>query len=640
MDNKIVHAAPVPPFVTFVASAVPMVFDNSMSYYEALCALWKWLQDDVINVINNNATVTEEYIRLTEELKEFVENYFANLDVQEEINNKLDQMAEDGTLADIITAYLNQIALFTYDTVADMKSATNLIDGSYAKTLGYYAIGDGGSAVYYISDSGTADEHSVIAIGSTLYANLVPTGTLYPEMFGAYGDDSHDDYAAIQACFDYAKDAHFKVEFNQKTYRVSQTLKCYTECIYDGNNALLKGTADLPVIATAKYFDENNSGFNVTIKNFRIQGDTSNTNNDGIIICGWYDTIENINVSNVGGHGIVVTSYTNNGNEITGSTLVEGRIKDCKFYSVNSSKYPFYQHCNTIHITDWRITNSIFASNNCTEFMHFDRIAGWFLDDVQCYGKATEHGIYSKFASGTHMNNITVDGIMNYGVGIVNQIGSTEINNLHINIHSDVTTSNEIDLIHQTGGSNNPYPLQVTNVNARILGSDTPTNLYIHRGSGYIFDICNVVVTKGYDEVAYKTYQNKSASDIYRMNGFEISSQTVNFGNIATYAHHLSMYKYSGESTTLTMNLVPGEALRTTAILTIGGEVNGLERGLSVYAVSLSQRGTTQPIRLVSENSSYQFTNVSVTKDGSGNYAISATTPATSNAYYFMNIIY
>lgn len=102
MNDKIQKAPMVPPFVRFVCSAVPMVFDDSLSYYEALSALWKWLQDDVVNVININATVTEEYINLTNELKTFVEDYFVNLDVQEEINNKLDAMVEDGTLDEII----------------------------------------------------------------------------------------------------------------------------------------------------------------------------------------------------------------------------------------------------------------------------------------------------------------------------------------------------------------------------------------------------------------------------------------------------------------------------------------------------------------------------------------------------------
>ena len=109
MSENIEKAPNVPPFVTFVTSAVPMVFDNSLSYYEALCALWKWLQDDVVNVINNNATVTEDYIQLTNEMKEYMDNYFDNLDVQAEINNKLDEMAEDGTLTRIIKNYVDPI---------------------------------------------------------------------------------------------------------------------------------------------------------------------------------------------------------------------------------------------------------------------------------------------------------------------------------------------------------------------------------------------------------------------------------------------------------------------------------------------------------------------------------------------------
>lgn len=51
------------------------------------------------------ATV-EEYIAKFVELKDFVDNYFDNLDVQEEINNKLDEMAESGELGEIVGEYL------------------------------------------------------------------------------------------------------------------------------------------------------------------------------------------------------------------------------------------------------------------------------------------------------------------------------------------------------------------------------------------------------------------------------------------------------------------------------------------------------------------------------------------------------
>ena len=120
------------------------------------------------------ATV-EEYIAKFVELKDFVDTYFDNLDVQEEINNKLDQMAEDGQLADIISQYLKSTAVFGYDTVEDMKSADNLVNGSFARTLGYNDKDDGNGGLYHIvtrSVSDTEDGYNIF-IGDTLTAKLV-----------------------------------------------------------------------------------------------------------------------------------------------------------------------------------------------------------------------------------------------------------------------------------------------------------------------------------------------------------------------------------------------------------------------------------------------------------------------------------
>lgn len=98
----------IPPFVKFCCANVPAVFDDSLSYYEALCALWKYLQD-CIDVINNNALLEEEFIEKFNLLKDYVENYFDNLDVQNEINVKLDEMARDGSLQTIFANYINPV---------------------------------------------------------------------------------------------------------------------------------------------------------------------------------------------------------------------------------------------------------------------------------------------------------------------------------------------------------------------------------------------------------------------------------------------------------------------------------------------------------------------------------------------------
>ena len=157
----------VPPFVLWCSATIPTAFDDSMSYYEALCALYKFIQDNMVEPINHNADVLEQTVKDMQALKEYVDNYFDNLDVQEEINNKLDEMAEGGQLATIISEFVNLGALFTYDTVADMKAATNLVAGCTCQTLGKETLNDGFGAYYKIDSTGD------ILLDNGLYASVV-----------------------------------------------------------------------------------------------------------------------------------------------------------------------------------------------------------------------------------------------------------------------------------------------------------------------------------------------------------------------------------------------------------------------------------------------------------------------------------
>lgn len=51
-------------------------------------------------------TVVEDYIEQFNELHDYVMDYFDNLDVQEEVNNKIEAMAENGELAETVEKYL------------------------------------------------------------------------------------------------------------------------------------------------------------------------------------------------------------------------------------------------------------------------------------------------------------------------------------------------------------------------------------------------------------------------------------------------------------------------------------------------------------------------------------------------------
>lgn len=92
------------PFTRFCMTIgnLPSSYLVSLTYEEQLLWLCDYLQNTVIPTVNNNGECVTELQNLYLQLKNYVDNYFTNLDVQNEIDAKLDEMAEDGTLASII----------------------------------------------------------------------------------------------------------------------------------------------------------------------------------------------------------------------------------------------------------------------------------------------------------------------------------------------------------------------------------------------------------------------------------------------------------------------------------------------------------------------------------------------------------
>ena len=186
------------PFKWFVLENFPFIeadFD-ALTEWQLFCKLGKEM-NKIINSENILGSQMENVTNAFIELQNFVNNYFANLDVQEEINNKLNAMVEDGTLDQIIQQYLNPSVIWGFDTVQDMKNATNLINGSYAKTLGYYKINDGGEATYKITNTVSETEyHEELKNG--LFATLIiDNDSVNVHQFGAKGDGTTDDSNAI-----------------------------------------------------------------------------------------------------------------------------------------------------------------------------------------------------------------------------------------------------------------------------------------------------------------------------------------------------------------------------------------------------------------------------------------------------------
>lgn len=96
------------PFKWYVLQNFPFIeadFDM-ITEYQLYCKVVEYLNNTIDNM-NLTGEQMENVTNAFIELKDFVDNYFNNLDVQEEINNKLNDMVEDGTMNELIAPYLD-----------------------------------------------------------------------------------------------------------------------------------------------------------------------------------------------------------------------------------------------------------------------------------------------------------------------------------------------------------------------------------------------------------------------------------------------------------------------------------------------------------------------------------------------------
>lgn len=94
------------PIGCFGELSIPTVFGNELSYYEKLCRVVEEL-DKVLHDVN---LLHGEYVFLEgmfNQLKSYVDDYFKNLDVQTEINIKLDNMLANGDFDALFFSHIN-----------------------------------------------------------------------------------------------------------------------------------------------------------------------------------------------------------------------------------------------------------------------------------------------------------------------------------------------------------------------------------------------------------------------------------------------------------------------------------------------------------------------------------------------------
>ena len=415
MNNEEKKYIKLTPFKMQVLQSFPFIdadFD-ALTNYELLCKVVDYLNKTINNVDVLNDEV-EEYINKFNELKAYVDNYFDNLDVQEEINNKLDEMAESGELTDIIAQYLGLAGVLSFNTVSDMKQATNLVNGSTCKTLGYYELNDGGKATYKIrniTNNDIVDEMFIISLNNeNLIAELIEDNIINARQLGIYGDKTHDDTLLLQKALD-----SNKLLLLDGEYKITNSL-----IIDVGYHKGLKGKSGTKLLG-----DFTNGGFSILKLNNTLYDDSGS---------GRYGTVSSFVIDNITFSDITelnqteITHYGNGIEFINGCTGIN--FINCKFRNLingllisNTSKGAYndkFTGC-IFSNNDYGIYINALASNDCGENFRF----------LNCSLSTAKLGNY--ISSDMYVNFIETS--FDYNLGntfIIKDNASVSLTNCHI----------------------------------------------------------------------------------------------------------------------------------------------------------------------------------------------------------------
>lgn len=357
----------LPPFKWFIIENFPYIEEDfdALTNWQLFCKLGKEM-NKIIEKCNLTGEQVENLTNAFNSLKAYIDNYFDTLDLQEEVNAKLDEMAESGELEEIIASYLNTNALLTFATLNDLKQATNLIAGSKVKTFGYNAVNDGGGSLYNVRqvlNTDTENDMDIVALSDeNLVAEYIPTGIINAKQFGAKGDKVHNDTENLQKVIDYAKDNKLQVFIPAGDYLIDHL------DIYGGINVtgVNKNKSRLYTTNNINYdYAINVSGLYTKISDLSLIGtsdgeyDASAHVQNGI---GFTTTYENyagrLNINNV-----EIMMFTGSG--IYNNASFGGYLADSEFNYLKVSdneKYGMYLGYGS----DFSIINSYFANNRFT----------------------------------------------------------------------------------------------------------------------------------------------------------------------------------------------------------------------------------------------------------------------------------
>ena len=553
----------------------------------------------------NTKTVVEDYIDKFNELHDYVHDYFDNLDVQEEIDHKLDEMLENGQLADIVAGYIQLRGVLAYDTVADLKSATNIVDGSFAETYGYHSAGDGGSMKYKIREiinTDVVDEMKIIALADeNLVAEAIIPEVVNPEMFGAYGDGVHDDYNALDCVFNL--DSTLVCPSN-KTYLSNSGITMTKRKSVNFGLSTIKFTNNgvgltINTISESTY---SHKRFSPVIENLVLDG--YNNTKVMYIINAYKGVIRNIYVNNFRNIGIEkadeygtllddVWCWASNQNTTSIGLLVSSN--DGEFGNI------YGMNCHT----GVKITGSA---------NHFKRVHFWLFNDIQGDGLADGDALYHESSMIDIANNDRT--FFDYVYVDSYQYGFKYSGYGYVTLNSGFVLCPDLTSMTANFTSYPFYFIYADGENLKYLWRFSVNNLVFQQNN--IVGLTLKMIPDGYEKKPIRV-----------TNSFIYSA----YNNIPTdYIDQFTLSKCT--NTDLHATFIDNNSLRVHGVLQKSDEAGGWSIGMPDYCSPIS---ANEIVPCINSNSRWGTGTSDTSFLTVGNYTIGEASTTVNNNYYYID---
>jgi parallel beta-helix repeat protein len=208
--------------------------------------------------------------------------------------------------SDPVIGGLNGASGLIYDTVADMKAASPLV-GQAARTLGYYAAGDGGGGNYVIAATAAVDGYVDHSLANATIAVAQLQKPINPRIGGVKFDGT-DDTVAMQAVLDHGESW---VDISGGTARVDELVIPTSLHVITGDGELKQRTTSTGILTATGASRLTITGIKIT-GNYSTGQITSDSADTGIEIISSSDvTIERVKFSRINFISMYIKSSTN-----------------------------------------------------------------------------------------------------------------------------------------------------------------------------------------------------------------------------------------------------------------------------------------------------------------------------------------